>query len=124
MCSDLIQARWTDAFGGQQQAVVNLEEIWPEGAVLQFEFPVRPGVRIEIDLGSARVAATVEECHADFVGHFAEISFTGDFRWSRELYEPDHLFDPQSLVKEEAPLKDKNTRLLEEVLKILPRRVA
>jgi hypothetical protein len=28
LCSELVSARWTDAFKQRQEAIVNLEEIW------------------------------------------------------------------------------------------------
>jgi hypothetical protein len=123
LCSDLVTARWTDAFGQRQETTVNLEEIWATGAVLQFEFPVRAGTRIWVRLGQRIFEGTVVTSKADFVGQLVEVRFSDRHRWSRSLYEPAHLLDPQTLVSEDE-LKDKNTRLLEEVLKSLPRRVA
>ncbi len=123
LCSDLVSTRWTDTFGQPQEATVNLEEIWAEGAILQFEFPIRPGTHIAVQLGATHFEGSVVDSRADFVGQLVEVHFVPGQRWSRAIYEPQHLLDPQSLLPEDE-LKDKNSRLLEEVLKSLPRRVA
>jgi len=123
LCSELVTARWMNAFGQRQETVVNLEEIWAEGATLQFEYPMRPGAEVEFLGGSSRFVGTVAESRSDFVGHFVEIRFADGYRWSRELYEPDHFFDPASLSPVEE-LRTKNNKLLEEVLQKIQNRVA
>lgn len=124
MCSDMVTACWTDAFGQQQEAVVNLEEIWPEGAVLQFEYSMRAGAELEIQCGSSTwFDGTVIDSRSDFIGHFVEIRFADGSRWSRAKYEPEHLFDPASLSAVEE-LRGKNNKLLEEVVAKLRNRVA
>ena len=123
LCSELVTARWTDAFDQRQEAVVNLEEIWPEGAILQFEYPMRPGVGVEFLCGPTRFEGAVTESRSDFVGHFVEIQFADGCRWSRDLYEPDHFFDPKSLSAVEE-LRTKNNKLLDDVLRKIQNRVA
>jgi hypothetical protein len=123
LCSELVTALWTDAFGQRQEAVVNLEEIWPEGAILQFEYPMRPGVEVEFRSESHRFEGAVVESRSDFVGQFVEIQFADGCRWSREMYEPDHFFDPKSLSPVEE-LRTKNNKLLDDVLRKIRNRVA
>lgn len=115
MCSELVTAHWTDSFGQEQEATVNMEEIWEEGATLQFEHPMRPGVQVEFLAGPVRFAGSVAESKTDFVGHLVRLEFAAHFRWSRELYEPDHFFDPNCLTAGET-LRAKNIKLLGEVM--------
>jgi hypothetical protein len=114
MCSDLVTARWTTVLGRRRrEEVVNLEEIWPSGAVLSFSGPLRPETEVEFAGGDACFRGRVKSCAADFVGYLVEIRFEPGSEWSRERYEPEHLFDPASLLPREA-LKAKNDRLIGE----------
>jgi len=123
MCSELVNATWDDVFGRRHEAVVNLEEVWARGATLQFEAPVRAATRIRIDLSGLSFDGRVSKCAADFVGFLVEVEFAAGQTWSRELYEPNHFFDPRTLAASEA-LKKKNQRLLEECTKNLPHTIA
>ena len=122
MCSELVNAAWEDVFGRWHEAVVNLEEVWAKGAMLQFEAPVRAEMRVRINLNGLSLDGRVSKCTADFVGFLVEIEFAEGQTWSRELYEPDHYFDPRTLAADDA-LKRKNKRLLDECTKDLARTV-
>jgi len=120
MCSELVTAEWSNAFGRGQETVVNLEEIWSTGAALSFEKPVRAGAAVRIALKDVVFDGTVKKCSADFIGFLVELEFADGQRWSRELCEPDHLFDPRTLIPK-SELQEKNHRLLEDIAKNLPR---
>lgn len=115
LCSELVTVQWTDAFSQKQEAVVNLEEIWPEGGVLQFEYPMRPDTAVRVLLGHAWFEGAVVDSKSDFVGHYVEIRFDEGHRWSPADYEPEHFFDPKSMTATEE-LRGKNNKLLGEVL--------
>ena len=120
LCSELVTALWTDAFGQRQKRVVNLEEIWSGGAVLQFEEPLRIGTEICIATKGPEFGGTVVACKADFIGHFVKLEFSPGTEWSRQDYEPGHCLDPLSLLAKQE-LKLKNSQLLEDCTRDLPR---
>lgn len=123
MCSELVTVHWVNEFGHEREATGTLEEIWASGAQLQLPCPVRAGTRLLIRATKAELTGAVRACTADFIGHFIEIDFENNYRWSREQYEPEHLFDPQSLVPRDE-LKDRNNELLALCSKLLDSRVA
>jgi hypothetical protein len=118
MCSELVKASWQDTFGRKRETVVNLEEVWTNGALLQLESPVRPDTPIEMSVKGINFSGTVKKCSADFIGFQVEMCFVDGQEWSRDLCEPDHFFDPQSLLPN-PDIKAKNNRLLEDCAKSL-----
>ena len=122
LCSELVTARWEDVFGRKCEEVVNLEQIWRSGAELLFSRPVRAGTPLRFAAGRASFSGKVTRCTADFLGYLVELEFTAGCEWSRKEYEPEHFFDPRSLLPREE-LKQKNTRLLEDCAKRLPQPV-
>jgi hypothetical protein len=88
LCSHLVTLSWS---GGER--VVNLEEIWETGAVLECDEPVSAGVLAEIRCGNTFFAGrtTLSEAH-DF-GWRVEMEFSPMTPWSRERFLPDHLLD-------------------------------
>lgn len=125
LCSELVTLRWTSEFGGEREVVANLEEIRASGATLQCPGPIRPNTAIRIETPKMELAGAVRTCNADFIGYFVEVDFDGGIRWSREEYEPEHFFDPRSLIRPDT-LKLKNNELLAECCHVLdvPRRPA
>ena len=118
LCSELVTIQWISEFGRKREVVANLEEIWALGAQLQCPGPVRPDTRLHVTTPKVKFSGVVRSCAADFVGYFVEIDFEDGYQWSKEEYEPDHCFDPRSLLKREE-LKAKNNELLNECCKVL-----
>jgi hypothetical protein len=95
-CSDLIQV-----FTGEAETVKlvgNLEDICPSGACVQFEQPLAPGTRVVLKMGRRKFRGRVEHCAHEDLGYFVGVRFDADCRWSRELYEPQHLLDPRQVA--------------------------
>ena len=93
LCSDLIRAR---VEGGEPvELTVNLEDISPSGASIQLEQEIAAGSRIRLQLGRHRFGGQVRYCIYREIGWFAGIRFDAGKKWSRELYEPQHLLDPR-----------------------------
>lgn len=118
LCSELVTARWVSEFGSEREVVVNLEEIWSSGATLQSPGPIRSKTPLDIRTPKLELSGVVRICRADFTGYFVEMEFDEDVRWSRELYEPEHLFDPRSLLPRDR-LQLKNHELLAECCRLL-----
>jgi hypothetical protein len=97
MCSDLIKVRWEGA--GLAEVTANLEDISPSGACIQLEQPVPPGSAITLMLGRHKFKGCVRYCRRHEFGYFAGVRFDSGQKWSRDLYEPQHLLDPADLLQ-------------------------
>jgi len=95
-CSDLIKVRLEGA--EPVDLMGNLEDISGSGACVQFEQPVRAGVRICLTLGRYKFRGQVMYCEQNEIGYFAGVRFDAGRKWSRSLYEPKHLLDPQRVL--------------------------
>lgn len=118
LCSELVAVRWVSEFGSEREVVVNLEEVRPSGATLQSPGPIRPHTPLNIRTPKLELSGVVQTCRADFTGYLVEVNFDEGVRWSRELYEPEHLFDPRSLLPKDR-LRLKNHELLAECCRAL-----
>ncbi len=86
MCSHLVQLRT-----GSQVRIVNLEEIWETGAILEAEEPVKSGIRAEIRAENTFFAGDVAEVEQHELGWRLRMEFSPMTRWRPELFRPDHL---------------------------------
>jgi PilZ domain len=91
-CSELIHVRLEGT--RSEDLIANLEDISPSGACVQFEHPVPAGTPIALKLGRRKLRGEVKYCTHNEVGYFAGIQFAPGHKWSREIYEPEHLLDP------------------------------
>ena len=97
LCSELVVLRTVAG-----ESVVNLEEIWREGAVFESENPLEAGWKVELQCGGMRlhgVAASVE-LH-DF-GCRVEMQFSPLTPWDPARFNPKHLLDLSLLGPGEA----------------------
>ena len=98
LCSQLVRLTWS---GGER--VVNLEEIWENGAVLESEEPLHAGVRAEVRAGSCFFAGRVATVGAYEFGWRIELEFSPLTPWSPERFRPDHLLDLWELGETKDP---------------------
>jgi hypothetical protein len=77
--------------------VVNLEEIWSNGAVLESEEPVEQGAMVEIRCGEAFFAGRIVQVEHHEVGWRLEMEFSPLTPWSPEHFRPKHLLDVSKL---------------------------
>jgi hypothetical protein len=96
LCSALIQVR-LESSGKPAKIGANLEEISPSGACVLLEQPVETGAEISLLCRSRKFRGIVRYCIHHEIGYFAGIQFAG-CKWSRELYEPEHLVDPTQVA--------------------------
>ncbi len=119
LCSELVTVRWVSEFGSSREVTANLEEIWESGAQLQLPNPIRTNIPVHVSVEKTELfSGVVQSCAADFVGYFVDIEFEGGYRWSPAQFEPEHLFDPRSLLKRDN-LEEKNQKMLAECNKVL-----
>jgi hypothetical protein len=97
-CSDLIQVRIESAGGEPMEVIANLEDISPSGACVQFEQAVPAGARLCLTLGRHTFPGRVTHCTRNEIGYFVGVRFDAEHKWSRKIYEPQHLLDPAQVV--------------------------
>jgi hypothetical protein len=73
--------------------VVNLEEIWKTGAVLESEEPVEKGARVEIRCEAVFFSGDVTQVETHEFGWRFEMEFSPMTQWSLERFRPAHLLD-------------------------------
>jgi hypothetical protein len=88
LCSHLVTLSWS---GGER--VVNLEEIWPGGAVLESDDAFPAGIHADIRCGEELFAGRITSVEEHEFGWRLEMEFSPLTPWSPERFEPDHMVD-------------------------------
>jgi hypothetical protein len=86
LCSELVALKV-----GLTTSTVNLEEIWPEGAVLEAESAVEDGAHVEIRSGDVLLAGRVVRVELHEFGWRVEVAFSPLTPWDPEKFRPQHL---------------------------------
>src|ERR1700722_13699668 len=92
LCSQLVALR-TNSVESAVDQMVNLEEIWQRGAVLESEEAVERGAKVEIRCGSVFFAGRVIQVERHEYGCRFEMEFSPMTPWSLEQFQPLHLLD-------------------------------
>jgi len=98
LCADLVEVEWKDPSGRRRRAVANLEDISLSGACLQLDVAIPLETIVKISHGQGELTGTVRYCIYREIGYFLGIRFEPGSKWSRNEFEPRHLFDPRRLV--------------------------
>ncbi len=93
LCSQLVRLAVPD----EPEQWVNLEEIWDDGAILECEAEVAPGVSAMILTDAVLFAGRITAVEKQESGWEIEITFSPSTRWSMEKWRPDHAIDPKTL---------------------------
>jgi hypothetical protein len=88
LCSELVTLR-VSSIG----SIVNLEEIWREGAILECEDAVEDGVAVEMQCGDVVFAGRVIQVERHEVGWRVEVEFSQGTPWDQERFQPRHMLD-------------------------------
>ena len=94
-CSHLVALR-----NNSIESIVNLEEIWGNGAVLESEEPVKEGSRVEIRSGPVFFAGRIVQVERHEFGWRFEVEFSPMTPWKLEQFQPEHLLDVSELGKD------------------------
>ena len=98
LCSHLVELV---ADGGDRQPeTVVLEEIAEEEAVAAVEQPLRQGSGVMIRATGLAAHAMVTQCLRRENDFQLEMRFDGGFRWSPEVWRPDHLYRPRPQARQ------------------------
>ena len=76
---------------------MNLEEIWPTGAVIECESLIEAGQRFRLRAGRHSFWGAAVRVEPHEFGCRAEVEFSPMTPWKPEEYTPQHLLDPGTL---------------------------
>jgi len=96
LCSQLVGLKHNSA-DSPGQNIVNLEEIWQRGAILESETPVNEGAEIELHCGPAFFAGRIIGVEPHEFGWRFEVEFSALTLWDPQEFQPEHLLDPSAL---------------------------
>src|ERR1700683_4077432 len=96
LCSDLIKIRLEGV--PPREITANLEDISPSGAGLLLEEPLPLDAGVCLLCRGCRLWGEVKYCVHNEIGYFVGVRFRAGQKWSRELYEPQHLVDPTQVL--------------------------
>ena len=88
LCSDLVTLRIKSV-----DSIVNLEEIWREGAMLECEDPVEDGAVVQMRCSSACFAGRAIKIERHEFGWRVEVEFSPLTPWNQEKFQPRHMLD-------------------------------
>ncbi len=77
--------------------MVNLEEIWETGAILEAEEPAISGAPAELRCESAHLHGSIVSVQGHSMGWRIEMKFSPLTPWSPERFEPEHMLDVSEL---------------------------
>jgi hypothetical protein len=98
-CSEILSLHLESRSGRPRRLNVNLEEIWPSGALFQTEVPIPPQERLWFACGGREFRGTaIARTFSKGLGYFVEISFDRDCQWSARQYRPKHFLNPLVLL--------------------------
>jgi len=98
LCADLIDVWWADESGQRVTALANLEDISSSGACLQLDVPVAPKSTLHICHPRVVLEGRVRYCVFREIGYFVGVQFAPGFHWDAQMFQPEHLLDPRSLL--------------------------
>lgn len=111
LCSELVQLHWPDAAGRRCTQIVNLEEIWREGAQVEAEEALAEGLSVSLtrmaDAGpdavlAAELHGVIASCLEIGTGFAVEILFSAGSAWHPGQFPPAHALDPVELERKAA----------------------
>ena len=100
LCADMVTVRWRDAAGKMIRTTGLLEDISHSGACLQLEIPVPMAAKLSWDSHKHRFTGQVRYCVYREVGYFVGVELEAGSRWSQRCFKPQHLLDPQTLLRD------------------------
>jgi hypothetical protein len=93
LCSELVMLK-----RDVTQTVVNLEEIWSDGASIEMDDGIEIGKQIDLVCGENQLTGTVARAEKHEFGWRIELQFLPGSRWTPEMFRPGHMLDPNDLT--------------------------
>jgi hypothetical protein len=93
LCSELVVLKRDGA-----DTVVNLEEIWSDGASIEMDEGIELGKQIDLVCGENHLTGSVANAEQHEFGWRIELKFLPGSQWSPEMFRPGHMLDPNDLL--------------------------
>jgi hypothetical protein len=98
-CSEILSLHVEPKSGRPRKLSVNLEEIWPSGALFQTDARIPPQTRLWFACGGCEFRGTaIARIFSKGLGYFVEIRFDRDCQWSARQFRPKHFLNPLVLL--------------------------
>jgi hypothetical protein len=98
LCAELVNISWKDGAGKVKKGTAILENISVSGACLQLEKPLAIDTPVAIHIPRALLKGDVRYCVYRDIGYFVGLQFEEGTKWSRRLFQPQHMLDLQRLL--------------------------
>ena len=99
LCSEILNLHVHFREGRERELKVNLEEIWPSGALFLTDAPIPPFTSLRFAGGGCEFQGQViARTLLRGLGYFIEMRFHPGCTWSEQKYRPKHLFNPLVLL--------------------------
>jgi hypothetical protein len=98
LCAELVRITWKEPAGRGRKGTAILENISASGACLQLEKPVPVNSLIQIRLPKGYLKGSVRYCVYRDIGYFVGLQFDENCKWSRRMFQPEHMLDLQRLL--------------------------
>jgi hypothetical protein len=96
MCAELLMIQWSDGLGNERAETVSLEDISEMGACLRSDYAILPNTEITLHYSSGKYLGVIKYCNYERSGFSLGVAFDEGYRWSKEDFEPAHLFEVPS----------------------------
>ena len=98
LCADLVELVWRDNKGHSIRRIGNLENICAGGMCLQLEAPLNRGTSIQMPCVRCTFRGIVRYVLDREDSYVIGIEFDKSNLWSRKLFDPQHLLDPDAVL--------------------------
>ena len=99
LCADLVKVYWMSADGEFHTDSGVLGDICAEGACVEMENEIQPGIMMMITLDGKSFYGQVSHCTYRDYGWFVGMRFSEDTLWSSRVVEPKHLTNLRALTE-------------------------
>lgn len=93
LCSHLVSLAWNG-----RRTSANMEKIWGTGAALNAEEAIQPGTALRLECPEFTLETKVVQCIREDDGYFIDVEFKPGYTWTPDVFEPQHLTDPDILL--------------------------
>jgi hypothetical protein len=95
LCSELVTLRTHIG-----ESVVNLEEIWLDGALFECEMPFEEGSHVDFRGGQALYSGTVKHVEQHEFGWRVEVALSPLTPWQADQFKPEHMLDVSQIKRD------------------------
>jgi hypothetical protein len=96
LCSEILDLHLQSRAGRERAVKVNLEEIWPSGALFQIDVKIPLSTTLRFSGGGFEFRGqAVSRTFLKGLGYFLQMRFQPDCTWSQRKFRPKHSFNPR-----------------------------